>query len=699
MKRAIFLVVAVFCLGVREGKAQYTDLLNFNGVSNPQGSSPFGSLTLLNNKMYGMAYYGGANNDGCIFSINTNGTGFKDIFDFNWTDGALPSGNLILSGRVLYGMTWGGNIYGDAGVVFSIDTDGSRYNILHNFKGGSDGNNPNGSLALSGNVLYGMTTYGGDSNYGCIFSIDTNGSGYSILNNFNGINGKYPKGSLTVCGNLLFGMTEYGGSHDSGCIFSIHTNGSAFRDIFNFNGANGELPFGSLIQNGKLLYGMTSSGGAYYDGCIFSIDTNGSLYRDVHDFNGANGSFPRGSLLLFGEKLYGMTEQGGTPNVGVIFSIDTSGADFDELSDFYLTNDGYPWGDLTYSGGRLYGMTNIGGLDGNGSVFCFNTCTLQDSIKKVNITCHGANDGKRKVFPYGGVPPYTYLWSDGNTKEGMSSLSAGTYSCIVTDNNGCSVTAAETIIDPLALSVSLSSSAVKCFGGNTGSATVTSLTGGTPPYTYLWAPPGVTSATLTGASAGTYTLTVHDRNGCSVTSTVRVTQPSKIRDSITAVGCGTATVGVRGGTPAYNYRWTPYGGFTATAIVYTVGIYTVTITDRNGCTASTTANIICPSALKHKEEVTGNGDDNATCCDKDIIVYPNPNNGIFNVICHSAAITGSLPIMEIYNVLGQRIFREAHSLENGYLINLSTQPSGIYMYLIKEANGNLLGEGKIMVQK
>jgi sugar lactone lactonase YvrE len=362
-----------------------------------------------------------------------------------------------------------------------------------------------------------------------------------------------------------------------------------------------------------------------------------------------------------------------------------------------------PGGKTTYlayglsAGTYTLTVTDANNISESSSVTITQPAELQDSIKKVEITCRNDNNGKTKIFPYGGTSPYTYHWNNGDTREGMSGLSAGTYTCMITDNNGCTETASINMFNPLALSLTLSSSAVNCNGGNTGTASISSLTGGTSPYTYLWAPTGGTNSTLTGASAGTYTLTVVDAHGCIVRASVTVTQPTQIRDSITNIGCGTATVGVRGGTPGYNFRWTPYGGFTATATVTTIGIYTVTITDRNGCTSSTTANITCP-IIKHEgdDKPTGMGD-TTVCCDESVVLFPNPNRGNFTIELVGAQ--NFVPAnFEIYDVLGQKVYSHPPAGGSQFLINLS-QPSGIYFYRVITEDGNLLGEGKIVVQK
>ena len=129
--------------------------------------------------------------------------------------------------------------------------------------------------------------------------------------------------------------------------------------------------------------------------------------------------------------------------------------------------------------------------------------------------------------------------------------------------------------------------------------------GGTPSYTYSWAPSGATTATATNLVAGTYTVTVTDANACQKTATVNITQPAALVASISAqtnVVCngastGSATVTASGGTPSYSYSWAPSGSKTATAMDLASGTYTVTVTDANACQQTATVNITQPTAL------------------------------------------------------------------------------------------------------
>jgi uncharacterized repeat protein (TIGR03803 family) len=394
MKKYYLLIFLFLCLGINRGEAQYTVLLNFNGERNPEGAFPDGSLTIAGNTMYGMAEYGGANNDGCIFSIDSNGNGYRDLFDFNGINGMAPYGALTLSGNRLYGMTSGGGVNMD-GCVFSIDTNGSDFRDLVNFDNMimPVGLEPWGTLTLSGSVLYGMTSglIGGDGN---IFSVDTDGSRYKDLLDFNGTNGRGPLGSLTISSGVLFGMTNGGGIYDDGVIFKIDTNGSGYKDLLDFDITNGANPEESLTLSGNVLYGTTAQGGADMDGCVFSIDTNGSNYKDLLDFNVTNGQYPLGSLLLAGAELYGYTNEGGTNNYGCIFTIDTVGSGYLDLFDFNGTNGyGPSYGSLILSGNVLYGMAENGGADSDGVIFRLKDTSIATEVNKINV------DNCVKLYP------------------------------------------------------------------------------------------------------------------------------------------------------------------------------------------------------------------------------------------------------------------------------------------------------------
>ena len=122
------------------------------------------------------------------------------------SDGSQPYGSLTLSGAKLYGMTYQGGSSGSGGALFSMNTDGSGFGLLHSFtRTTSDGGGPEGSLKLSGTKIYGMTSEGGSSNRGTVFSMNTDGTGFGLLHSFTGgaSDGSQPIGSLTLSGTKL----------------------------------------------------------------------------------------------------------------------------------------------------------------------------------------------------------------------------------------------------------------------------------------------------------------------------------------------------------------------------------------------------------------------------------------------------------------------------------------------------------------
>ena len=306
-------------------------LHNFTG-STSDGDVPNGSLTLSGSTLYGMTTYGGSNSSiGTLFSLNTDGSGYSllHIFSGSASDGKYPNGSLTLSGSKLYGMTIQGGTASN-GVVFSMNTNGSGFNLLHSFTvSASDGRGPWGSLTLSGSKLYGMTEGGGSSGNGAIFRMNTDGSGYGLLHSFGGSpsDGANPYGSLTLSGSTLYGMTVGGGSSGPGAIFRMNTDGSGYSLLHSFTGgfSDGPYPLGSLTLSGSTLYGMTTAGGSSGRGALFSIGTDGSGFVLLESFTGAptDGASPQYSDLTLsanGSTLYGMTSAGGTPNKGVVFS-------------------------------------------------------------------------------------------------------------------------------------------------------------------------------------------------------------------------------------------------------------------------------------------------------------------------------------------------------------------------------------------
>jgi len=417
MKNKLLLLSAIVILIAGAGTAQIKNLYNFT-----DNEQPYGSLTQSGNLFYGMTNEGGdsGRNEGYIFSINRNGTGFKQIWNFYdsgtiafHANGARPDGSLIVSGNKLYGMTSGGGA-NYRGVVFSINTDGSGYKDLWDFNdttnyiGNSTGEYPLGALLLLRGRLYGMTQLGGYGNDGLIFSIDTAGGGFKDILDFSQTaNGVLPYGSLTLSGGKFFGTTIGGNCEDCrtltsgygyGNVFSIDTDGTHYKDVYVFAGVNGRDPSGDLTlsQDGTRLYGTTYTGGPLGSGSygvIFGVDTNGADFRVLHNFNDTDGAYTETTLTLSGKTLYGTANEGGTflayshgSGYGTIYSLDTTGNDFNVIYDFNLSNGSGPWGKLALVGDSLYGMTSQGGFDGSGEIFGCVLPPVTTGIQNISYT-------------------------------------------------------------------------------------------------------------------------------------------------------------------------------------------------------------------------------------------------------------------------------------------------------------------------
>lgn len=404
MKKTTLLFSALFLLGTGTAQAQITSLYSWGNTANP-----YGSLTISGNVLYGMTSFGGANNYGSIFSMNRDGSNYQTLWNFDDTgsisynaNGATPQGSLLLAGHKFYGVTSAGGS-GRYGNVFSINTNGTGYRDLWDFQdsgsaGNASGDFPRGSLVLVGSTLFGCTANGGANSFGTLFSIDTLGHHYRDLHDFSIASGASPfYGALAVSANgkILYGTTQHGGVLAYGALFSIDTNGAHYHDIHDFNGGDGEYPYGSLIVSGAQLFGTTQSGGTGWgDGTVFTLDTGGYYFKNLLNFTGATGARPYGQVALLGSKLYGMTYAGGLYGDGVIFCLDTNGNGYKDMVDFNGLNGFQPYGNISISGDTLYGMTYDGGNYMFGNIF-----SLVDTSLVTGVNTVSAGSAVLNIYP------------------------------------------------------------------------------------------------------------------------------------------------------------------------------------------------------------------------------------------------------------------------------------------------------------
>lgn len=227
---------------------------------------------------------------------------------------------------------------------------------------------------------------------------------------------------------------------------------------------------------------------------------------------------------------------------------------------------------------------------------------------RTNITCNGLQNGSIQASATGGSGGMNYILNPGNISNSTgnySPLNIGSYTITATDVNGCSIQTITSISQPNAITTgTFAVSNVKCNGGNDGQISASYL-GGTGSFTYSINPTGISNSTgiFTGLSAITYTITGTDANGCSKTSSVTLTEPSKVTITnilITQPGCspgndGTATVSAIGGIGLLTYSMG--GSFTNAAQFssLTANTFTITVKDANGCTATSSITLQNPN--------------------------------------------------------------------------------------------------------
>lgn len=248
-----------------------------------------------------------------------------------------------------------------------------------------------------------------------------------------------------------------------------------------------------------------------------------------------------------------------------------------------------------------------------------------------DLTCYQSNNGTASVTATGGTVPYTYNWSGSlPATPSQTGLAAGPYTITVLDNNNCSVTANFVLTQPAQLTATATPTNLQCNGDATGEVDVTAA-GGTPGYTYTWAPNVSTTSSATNLSAGAYSIIVTDTNGCTVTANTTVTEPAAINiaatvQNVSCNGLNDATIATTttGGTIPYTFSGSDgantINSSTGQFSNLAPGNYVITVTDANNCTATANATVTQPAAVAVQIDTTP-----ATCylyTDGDITLTP-----------------------------------------------------------------------------
>ncbi|HEX4123034.1 MAG TPA: choice-of-anchor tandem repeat GloVer-containing protein [Verrucomicrobiae bacterium] len=404
------------------GAQNFSTIHNFGTIAN-DGKTPQAALAASGGKLYGATGSGGTNGFGTIFSINTDGSGYANLYDFSaagTTDGRAPNARLIVSGNTLYGTCVDGGAHG-TGTVFRVNTDGSSFTNLHSFAafgtgGGGElefGEGPNAdgaylvaTLLLSGTNLYGVAQDGGANGNGTVFRVSTDASTFSVIHTFSGapngitnVDGGNPFGNLVLIGSNLYGTTLEGGTLGNGTIYNLSLINLNFTTMHSFGGQifTGYLPgqsdgiepgAGMVLGPDGNLYGTCENGGENGLGTVFSIPTNSAdygNYETIYAWTAQSvGQQPVDDLVLLGTNLFGVTVDGGPNYNGTLFSLSITGVETNIFTDYYNfaaynnenenapnTGGARPYGGLVFAGTNLYGTALDGGSIGYGTAFKF----------------------------------------------------------------------------------------------------------------------------------------------------------------------------------------------------------------------------------------------------------------------------------------------------------------------------------------
>lgn len=326
---------------------------------------------------------------------------------------------------------------------------------------------------------------------------------------------------------------------------------------------------------------------------------------------------------------------------------------------------------LWSNGATTAAISNLATGTYNVTVTDNNGCTVQGSYEVTqpellaavangtDVSCFNGSNGSASVLAGGGTQPYSYLWSNGATTSTINNLSAGTYNVTVTDNHGCTAQDSYEVTQPVLLTASAAGSNVSCFNGTNGSASVLAG-GGTALYTYLWSN-GATTDAITNLTAGAYSVTVTDANGCTAVAAYQVTQPTLLTANITGSSsscANTATVTAAGGTGSYTYLWS--NGSTASSITSVPsGTYSVTVTDANECTAFTNVTLTANEAF-------------------------NPSAQVTDVTCYSLS-NGTITVTNVNATPPYQYSIDGLNFQSSNVFN--TLPAGTYTVTVKDVNG------------
>lgn len=240
----------------------------------------------------------------------------------------------------------------------------------------------------------------------------------------------------------------------------------------------------------------------------------------------------------------------------------------------------------------IMSVTDANGCSATQSIILTEPDSLSVAAFVTDASC-GTNNGMIHLTVTGGTLPYSYIWTTGSTFSDVSNLGTGNYSVSITDNNNCSTTRNFFIGQDTPITINESVTGASCGIGN-GAISIT-VSSGNMPYTYTWSN-GASSASIANLFPGNYSVTVSDGNSCIASKTItvplipNVTIGSNVTDATCGLSNGAIALAVSGGNTPYIYSWST-GSSTANLTALAAGIYSVTVTDDDGCLAQHTISV------------------------------------------------------------------------------------------------------------
>ena len=347
-----------------------------------------GSGVAAQTKIYGTTALGGANGVGVLYSMNTDGTNYQVLYSFqNSPDGGEPYGRMIPGpGGKLYGAAAIGGALG-FGALYSWDTVAQVYSKLVDLDS-VHGATVEGDLVYYNGKFYGLGVSGGVYNYGTIFSYDPVAGTLTDVYDFSAPMGARPSGTITVYNNVFYFQSTVGAAYGTGSIMSFDPATGTAVDIYDFgpDNAGGPAMAQFAVYNG-LLYGTSNQGVPGTLGCIFSLDPRTGAFKDLYNFDSYYwGQYPE-QLAVYKGVLYGTALYGGESGLGgTLYSFDPVAIVYTKLYDWQEDYEPYvdganPVGPVVFdSTGVLYGQTSADGPDGAGVIYSYNVNTSAYNI-------------------------------------------------------------------------------------------------------------------------------------------------------------------------------------------------------------------------------------------------------------------------------------------------------------------------------